>query len=130
MAKLKAVRVIQTCYGTYALHYINPDGRRRRLSVGKDFQLAQRQAIKFSDWLIEGKDPECELEHAEQSEKAKKSLFMSSFRFSWIGTALAVVASLFLTLTARTEEAENIRFFGAAYEDYMKRTKMFVPFLF
>ena len=49
---------------------------------------------------------------------------------SWIGAALAVMASLFLTLTARTEEAENIRFFGTAYQDYMKRTKMFVPFLF
>ena len=79
MAKLKAVRVVQTCYGTYALHYINPDGRRRRLSVGKDFQLAQRQAIKFTDWLIEGKDPECKLEHAKQTEKAKKITIFEFF---------------------------------------------------
>lgn len=71
MAKLKAVRVVKTCYGTYALQYINPDGRRRRLSVGKDFQLAQRQAIKFTDWLMEGKDPESEMEYIRLIEKSQ-----------------------------------------------------------
>ncbi len=49
---------------------------------------------------------------------------------SWVGVSLAVVATFFLTMTARTEEAENIRFFGAAYQSYMKQTKMFIPFLF
>lgn len=43
---------------------------------------------------------------------------------------LALLASGFLVATARIEEAENIRFFGAAYQAYMKQTKMFVPFLF
>ncbi len=71
MAKIKTVRIVKTCYETYALHYINPDGRRRRLSVGSDYQLAQRQAVRFSDWLIEGKDPEQELEKANQVEKVK-----------------------------------------------------------
>jgi protein-S-isoprenylcysteine O-methyltransferase Ste14 len=33
-------------------------------------------------------------------------------------------------MTARVEEAENCRFFGAAYREYMKGTKIFVPFLF
>jgi len=28
------------------------------------------------------------------------------------------------------EEAEDIRFFGAAYQSYIKQTKMFIPFLF
>ncbi|MDH3890847.1 MAG: isoprenylcysteine carboxylmethyltransferase family protein [candidate division Zixibacteria bacterium] len=46
------------------------------------------------------------------------------------GIVLAMVASYFLVMTARMEEAENIRFFGAAYQDYMKRTRMFIPFLF
>ncbi len=49
---------------------------------------------------------------------------------SLVGVCLAVITTLFLTITAKTEEAENISFFGAAYQDYMKRTKMFVPFLF
>jgi protein-S-isoprenylcysteine O-methyltransferase Ste14 len=49
---------------------------------------------------------------------------------SWAGVCLAVAATFFLAMTARAEEGENIRFFGAAYQEYMKRTKMFVPFLF
>jgi protein-S-isoprenylcysteine O-methyltransferase Ste14 len=36
---------------------------------------------------------------------------------------------LFLVATARVEEAENLRFFGEEYQEYMKRTKMFVPYL-
>jgi protein-S-isoprenylcysteine O-methyltransferase Ste14 len=49
---------------------------------------------------------------------------------SWLGALLASAATLFLVATARIEEAENIRYFGAAYEAYMKQTKMFVPLLF
>jgi protein-S-isoprenylcysteine O-methyltransferase Ste14 len=49
---------------------------------------------------------------------------------SWLGGLLAVAATLFLVATARVEEAENLRFFGEEYRDYMQQTKMFVPFLF
>jgi protein-S-isoprenylcysteine O-methyltransferase Ste14 len=49
---------------------------------------------------------------------------------SWPAGLLSLLAALFLFLTARVEEGENIRYFGAAYQAYMKRTKMFVPFLF
>ena len=49
---------------------------------------------------------------------------------SWLGASLLSATIFFLVLTARVEEAENCRFFGAAYREYMKRTKMFVPFLF
>lgn len=45
------------------------------------------------------------------------------------GFVLAVIASSFLVATARTEEHENIRYFGEEYLKYMKRTKMFVPFI-
>jgi protein-S-isoprenylcysteine O-methyltransferase Ste14 len=48
----------------------------------------------------------------------------------WPGGLLALAATLFLVFTARADEAEDIRFFGQAYLDYMKRTKRFVPFLF
>lgn len=47
----------------------------------------------------------------------------------WPGGILALAASLFLIIAARVEEAESIRFFGAPYQDYIKQTKMFVPFL-
>jgi protein-S-isoprenylcysteine O-methyltransferase Ste14 len=49
---------------------------------------------------------------------------------SWPSISLAVVATFFLTMTAKMEEEENIRFFGTAYQDYMKQTRMFIPFLF
>ena len=49
---------------------------------------------------------------------------------SWLGAALAAVATACLIATARTEERENIRFFGPAYSAYMRQTRMFIPFLF
>ena len=49
---------------------------------------------------------------------------------SWLSGLLAVVATLFLVATAKADEAEDIRFFGPAYQEYMKKTKMFIPFLF
>jgi protein-S-isoprenylcysteine O-methyltransferase Ste14 len=49
---------------------------------------------------------------------------------SWLNGLLAVIATLFLVVTARAEEVEDIRFFGAPYQEYMKQTKMFIPFLF
>ncbi len=49
---------------------------------------------------------------------------------SWAGGALAAVATGFLVLTAQADEAECVKFFGTAYEEYMKKTKRFIPFLF
>jgi len=49
---------------------------------------------------------------------------------SWLGGVLAIAASAFLVATAKVEELENIRNFGANYRTYMNRTKMFIPFLF
>ncbi len=48
---------------------------------------------------------------------------------SVIGLLLAIVASAALYATARADEAECVRFFGPAYQEYMKRTKRFVPFV-
>lgn len=50
-------------------------------------------------------------------------------RPSYLSGLLALAASAFLMLTARVEEGENIRYFGEAYQEYMKHTKMFVPFV-
>jgi protein-S-isoprenylcysteine O-methyltransferase Ste14 len=49
---------------------------------------------------------------------------------SWPGIALALSATVFFVLTAKVEEKECIRFFGADYQAYMRETKMFIPFLF
>jgi protein-S-isoprenylcysteine O-methyltransferase Ste14 len=44
-------------------------------------------------------------------------------------SSLVLFITLFLVAAARVEERENIRFFGVAYEEYMKRSRMFVPWL-
>ncbi len=42
----------------------------------------------------------------------------------------AVVATAFLYATARADEAECLVKFGEEYTGYMKKTKMFIPFIF
>jgi len=49
---------------------------------------------------------------------------------SLLGGILVMLTSTFLIATARVEEVENLRKFGADYTAYMKTTKMFIPFLF
>lgn len=50
--------------------------------------------------------------------------------FSAAGIVLAIAATVFLIFTAKADETECIQFFGSEYQDYMKRTKRFIPFLF
>jgi protein-S-isoprenylcysteine O-methyltransferase Ste14 len=48
---------------------------------------------------------------------------------SLFGGILVILATVFLVLTAKADEAECTKFFGPAYQDYMKKTRMFIPFL-
>ncbi|MCP4668141.1 MAG: isoprenylcysteine carboxylmethyltransferase family protein [Deltaproteobacteria bacterium] len=48
---------------------------------------------------------------------------------SFYGTVAVFLATAFLIATAKMEERENIVSFGAPYEAYIKKTKMFIPFL-
>ena len=43
---------------------------------------------------------------------------------------IATVASAFLYATGRVEEGENLYKFGTEYNEYIKQTRMFVPFIF
>ncbi|MGD2057881.1 MAG: methyltransferase [Anaerolineales bacterium] len=49
---------------------------------------------------------------------------------SFVTAFLALAATLLLMATARADEAECLRYFGDAYRHYMRRTKMFIPFIF
>jgi protein-S-isoprenylcysteine O-methyltransferase Ste14 len=49
---------------------------------------------------------------------------------SIITIGLSFIIILFLILTAKVEEKEDINFFGNSYQVYMKDTKMFIPYLF
>ncbi len=49
---------------------------------------------------------------------------------SLLNIALIIAVSVLLIAAAKVEERENVRFFGAAYKEYMLHTKMLVPWLF
>ena len=49
---------------------------------------------------------------------------------SWPEAGLALLCTGLLVATARSEERENIRYFGEAYVEYMKHSRMFIPFIF
>jgi protein-S-isoprenylcysteine O-methyltransferase Ste14 len=49
---------------------------------------------------------------------------------TWQGGLLALASTAFLFLTARADETECIQFFGTAYQEYMKHSKRFIPFIF
>jgi len=49
---------------------------------------------------------------------------------SWLGFSMAAIATFFIIVTAKKEEEESIIFFGDAYNSYMKKTKLFIPFVF
>jgi len=49
---------------------------------------------------------------------------------SFLLIIISVLSTIFLIITAKIEEMENIRFFGEKYLDYRNKTSMFVPFLF
>lgn len=49
---------------------------------------------------------------------------------TWLAGGLALAATGFLIVTARLDEIECLQFFGPLYQEYMQRTKMFIPFVF
>lgn len=49
---------------------------------------------------------------------------------SLMSALLALLTTLFAVMAAHREESENISYFGDEYRGYMKRTKMFIPFIF
>jgi protein-S-isoprenylcysteine O-methyltransferase Ste14 len=51
-------------------------------------------------------------------------------RVAWLPILLALSTTIFLLITARIEERENIHFFGDKYQIYMKETRMFIPYIF
>lgn len=55
-------------------------------------------------------------------------VFLKSPSLAEVG--LAIVVSVFLALTAKAEERENLARFGNEYVEYMKRSWMFIPFVF
>jgi protein-S-isoprenylcysteine O-methyltransferase Ste14 len=49
---------------------------------------------------------------------------------SWLAGALTLAATVSLMLTGKAEERECLEYFGSTYREYIRRTRMFIPFLF
>jgi protein-S-isoprenylcysteine O-methyltransferase Ste14 len=47
-----------------------------------------------------------------------------------ITLSLSLAATFFIILTGKAEESEDVEYFGEEYRIYMKKTKMFIPFVF
>jgi len=47
----------------------------------------------------------------------------------WLALFFEILITIFLYLTAIVEERENMKKFGDEYSAYMKRSKMFIPYL-
>ena len=70
MATIKSIKINKRGK-VYQLYYYTPRGERRRISAGNDYQQAQRMAVRFTDWLMEGKDPEREVARATDEQKTR-----------------------------------------------------------
>ena len=46
------------------------------------------------------------------------------------GGICGAIATLCLIITAKSEEKEDIGYFGEEYKHYMKKTRMFIPYIF
>lgn len=64
---------------SFQICFYNSFGERRRLSVGKDERYAQRLALKIENWLIDGKDPEREIERARLREQTQSMTIRDFF---------------------------------------------------
>jgi len=49
--------------------------------------------------------------------------------FDWLPLVLTLMASYFLLRTAQADELECLAYFGESYQEYMQRTKRFIPWL-
>ncbi|MHB9143104.1 MAG: methyltransferase family protein, partial [Paludibacter sp.] len=45
-------------------------------------------------------------------------------------SVISLISTILLYYTSRYDEKECINYFGDKYSDYMKHTKMFIPFIF
>jgi protein-S-isoprenylcysteine O-methyltransferase Ste14 len=48
---------------------------------------------------------------------------------SLVGALLGGITTVFVVAAARSEERENLAYFGHRYRDYMQRTKRFIPYI-
>jgi len=111
--------IFAVTYGTISLHKGRPDPGRNDASligIEKTTQLVATGAYRY-------------VRHPMYSsfQLAAVGVFLKDI--SWTGAFLTASVIVCAVLTAKIEEKENILYYGDAYRDYTKKTKMFIPFL-
>ena len=106
MATVKPVKV-QKRGSSYQLYYYSPNGERRRLSAGDDYHQAQRLVVKFSDWLLEGKDPEAEIKKAQEAENRKHITLRDFFQ-------------VFMKRHGSTRRAKTLRSYKNSFKNILR----------
>jgi protein-S-isoprenylcysteine O-methyltransferase Ste14 len=110
---LLIVSLVLVVQGFYLLHHVGrPDGTFEDTTV-----LVRRGAYKY-------------IRHPLYSSLLFLAWGVFFKGLSLPAGALALVTSASLFATARVEEADNLHKFGDDYAEYMRTTRMFVPFLF
>jgi protein-S-isoprenylcysteine O-methyltransferase Ste14 len=115
-----AVSIAVVTYGTISLHRGKPDAKRddpSLIGIERTTTLVTSGAYRY-------------IRHPMYSSFLFGAWGIFLKHFSLTGAILAILTTSLAILTAMKEESENISYFGDAYRDYMKRTKMFIPFLF
>jgi len=118
---LLVVSLVMVICGAYLLHAVGKPDRKRNdqslIGIEKTTQLVTAGVYRY-------------IRHPLYSSLLFLAWGAFFKHFSWVSILLAGLATFFLIATAKKEEIENIRFFGPDYQSYMKRSRMFIPFLF
>jgi protein-S-isoprenylcysteine O-methyltransferase Ste14 len=113
--------LVPLAFGVHALRTLgNPDPQRREdetlMGIEKTTQLVTTGVFKY-------------IRHPLYSSLLLVAWGVFLKKPSWVGGVLGLAATAFLMATARVEEGENVLYFGDAYREYMRETRMFIPFV-
>jgi protein-S-isoprenylcysteine O-methyltransferase Ste14 len=116
---LLLLSVVTVIYGFFSLRKGRPGGARGDLSligVERTTELVEAGAYRY-------------IRHPMYSSLLTGSLGVFLKDASWLGAILTGIVILSTVLASKSEERENLQYFGKAYREYMERTRMFIPFL-
>jgi protein-S-isoprenylcysteine O-methyltransferase Ste14 len=117
---LLAICIAIVIYGAISLRRGKPSGSRddpSLISIERTTQLVRTGAYRY-------------IRHPIYSSFLFGAWGVFCKHYSLLSGLLALLTTFFAVVTAKIEEAENIKYFGDEYRDYVKQTKMFIPLVY